>query len=107
MTEKEIRKIWEWEDIIHPEDAQRWEDKPDNLEVEELIKENARLSTYPKSAVNQENTVIDDDFSKNHETEEIQEVSSNSEMPGLIFAEIDNDEQNTFYLEVVGEMDGG
>lgn len=38
MAKKE-RKIWQPEDIILPEDAQYWEDKPDRLEVEEIVKE--------------------------------------------------------------------
>lgn len=38
------RKIWQPEDIVHPEDAQYWEDKPDRLEVEEIVKETSGSS---------------------------------------------------------------
>ncbi|MGK9310665.1 BppU family phage baseplate upper protein, partial [Melissococcus plutonius] len=46
----------------------------------------------------------DDCFSKNHDYEIVGEVPTLTIAAALVIAEIDNEQQNTFYLEKVGEI---
>lgn len=49
-------------------------------------------------------TILDNEFSKNHEVAFVQQVESDEKMPGLIIAEIDNQTQNRFKFEKVGSI---
>lgn len=47
----------------------------------------------------------DNNFSKNHEVLELETVNSIDETAALVIAEIDSTEQDTYYLQEVGEID--
>ena len=59
---------------------------------------------FKSDEVNDIRTILDNDFSKNHEITVVQQVESSDKMPGLIIAEIDNATQNRFTLEKVGTV---
>lgn len=59
---------------------------------------------FKSDEVNDIRTILDNDFSKNHEITVVQQVESSNKMPGLIIAEIDNATQNRFTLEKVGTV---
>ena len=59
---------------------------------------------FKSDEVNHMRTILDNEFSKNHEVTVVQQVDSNNLMPGLIIAEIDNPTQNRFTLEKVGSI---
>lgn len=54
--------------------------------------------------VNHIRTILDNEFSNNHEVTVVQQVESDDKMPGLIIAEIDNPTQNRFKFEKVGSI---
>lgn len=58
---------------------------------------------FKSDEVNQMRTILDNDFSNNHEVMLIKRIEIKSKgMPGLVIAEIDNQEQNRFKLIEVG-----
>lgn len=59
---------------------------------------------FKSDEVNDMRTILDNEFSNNHEVTVIQQVDSDNKMPGLIIAEIDNPTQNRFTLEKVGSI---
>lgn len=60
--------------------------------------------TYPYGFADSEMTILDNHFSQNHELVKEGTVASDSKLPGLVIAEIDSKEQDTFYLQKVGEV---
>lgn len=59
---------------------------------------------FKSAEVNGMRTILDNEFSNNHEVTVVQQVESSDKMPGLIIAEIDNATQNRFTLEKVGSI---
>lgn len=57
--------------------------------------------TIPYRISNTEMTLRDDNFSKRHDTLQITTVTTDSNMPGLVIATIDDSKQDTFYLKEV------
>ena len=58
---------------------------------------------FKSAEVNGMRTILDNEFSNNHEVMLIKKIEIKSKgMPGLVIAEIDNQEQNRFKLIEVG-----
>lgn len=64
--------------------------------------ENSHYTISYRSADNLR-TLRDDLFSKNHTVKKVGTVTSNSDLPGLIYATVDDPIQDTFYIRKVGE----
>lgn len=62
--------------------------------------ENSHYTLSYKS-INDEMTLQDNSFSKRHDIIQITSVTTNSNMPGLVIATIDDSKQDTFYLKEV------
>lgn len=61
---------------------------------------------FKSDEVNDIRTILDNEFSNNHEVMLIKKIEVKSKgMPGLVIAEIDNQEQNRFKLIEVGIID--
>lgn len=59
---------------------------------------------FKSDEVNDMRTILDNEFSNNHEVTVVQQVESSDKMPGLIIAEVDNPTQNRFKFEKVGSI---
>lgn len=69
----------------------------------DAIQEN-EIVLFKSDEVNDIRTILDNEFSKNHDVAFVQQVESDEKMPGLIIAEIDNQTQNRFKFEKVGSI---